>query len=115
MRTNITAVCAAIASIVIGVLILLEPRYYSGRYKRYVDFGDFREITALVFIIGGIIAVCLTWRNESAARSSGFVICPKCESTSVAGVPEKSICPECKVPLEELRGFYERHKIAGDK
>jgi hypothetical protein len=63
MKRNITGICAAVASIVIGLLIFLEPHYYSARYGRIVDFGDFREISALVFIIGGVVALWLSWRK----------------------------------------------------
>jgi hypothetical protein len=102
MRTNISAFFAAVASILIGLLILFEPHYYSGRYRRYVDFGDFREISALVFIIGGIVVLWLSSRCARGAKKIGDVICPKCENTAFAGDPDKPICPRCKVPMEKL-------------
>ena len=115
MRTHVTAICAALASIVIGVLILVEPYYYSGRYNRYVDFGDFREISALVFLIGGLVALWLSFRSERTTGNTGVLICPKCENTAFAADPEKAICQQCKVPMEKLKGFYKRNKIAGDR
>ncbi|WP_031484447.1 hypothetical protein [Maridesulfovibrio frigidus] len=37
-------------------------------------------------------------------------ICPKCERVFLKGEnPDKHMCPDCKVELEPLEGFYDRH------
>ena len=47
--------------------------------------------------------------EESVGEAKRFVICPRCGEIKYAkDVPELK-CPMCKIALEELEGFYDRH------
>ncbi|WP_031483667.1 hypothetical protein [Maridesulfovibrio frigidus] len=53
--------------------------------------------------------------DKSTVKDRGFGlyedhICPQCEKAFLKGEnPDKHMCPDCKVELEALEVFYNRH------
>ena len=111
MNSNrILSVFAGVLLAFLGWTVLLKGGFYWYTYGRYFEFGRFR------WLIGGLLmlsSLVLTWtgirpRGRYSRRSS-TVVCPKCEKPYDARERQMTICAGCKVRLEPIEGFYDRH------
>ena len=67
--------------------------------------------TGFIVLGFGIVTVLYGCFQKISSKQNelSFSICPNCKkSLYSADVPE-GLCPICKVRLENLSGFYERH------
>lgn len=75
---------------------------------------NFFWIGAVVFFLAALIQLILTARREFKdplpfADSNIVVICPKCVEPLWSNDNPSMVCTRCQSPLEDVRGFYDRH------
>lgn len=104
MKKVITKASIGILIIILGILIFRKPSLYG--YPVHKSYG-------IVLIIFGAIRFFYILFNRKKLidkmKENDIYICPVCLNTSyMKDVPELK-CSVCKVSLETLDGFYERH------
>ncbi len=65
-------------------------------------------LVGIIFIIDGVFCR----RPKSGTRIVDYerTICPKCEHPFEVGrVPKNGLCSNCQVPVEPIKGYYDRH------
>ena len=63
-----------------------------------------------VFIALGLLAFIVIFFFKLREKEQINKICPKCETvSSISAEIDNAKCVTCKVPLEDLEGYYERH------
>jgi hypothetical protein len=108
MNRLIVALTGLVTAI-FGLSIITGPKFYDRLYARYWDFTEVRIPFGTALIIIGIIFIWSALRRKAKDYEKMFLICPKCEKTfNKKDVPDQ-LCPNCKVDLENIEGFYERH------
>lgn len=94
---------------VFGCAIIVQPRWHSSKYDYNFDFTGIHIPFGSALIIIGVIFIWSALRRKAKEYKEIFLICPKCEETfDKKDVPDQ-LCPNCKVDLENIEGFYERH------
>ena len=75
------------------------------RYGGAVYHGWNRVFYGMSFLIAGCVLIYVplkklkyTWCEDK-----------KCESSHEKNVSNDQLCPHCNIPLEPLKGFYDRH------
>ncbi|MBI9112830.1 hypothetical protein [Maridesulfovibrio ferrireducens] len=107
---TIKVICIAIGLLCISVA---TPQPY-GIIPSFRGF-PLNEPARWVIAFGGVIIILYNLFYKQSKDPSKIIfyentICPKCETTFIKGSPvPDSICPKCKIQLEPLDGFYERH------
>ena len=95
--------------LIFGFGIIIHPRWYSSKYELYFDYTGVHIPVGSLFIVIGLLFVWVVLRKKAKFYQDKFLICPKCErSHNKKEVPDNQ-CLQCKVGLEDLDGFYERH------
>ncbi len=116
-----------LASIVLwfGILTMWEYKTTGSvtMAKSPILFGEDAKFLAWSLLILGVIAVIyctftlfkiisspkLRDRTIENLYDSTYVICPKCTETFYGSEVKNDLkCPNCKVPVEELEGFYDK-------
>lgn len=69
------------------------------------------RFSGVVYIVGGFVVIILCMKNiMSKKRKIGqYLICPKCQNVVETFQSADDKCSKCGEPLEDLKGFYERH------
>ncbi|RPI66644.1 MAG: hypothetical protein EHM38_09795 [Geobacteraceae bacterium] len=104
-----------------GFLIIINPTFYHSRLDYHFDFTEVKWPFGGGLIVLGIFFIWSSFRKktieaEKKARDDKKVLmCPKCIKPFYKQDCQGLICPECRCPLEELLGFYERHPELKDK
>jgi hypothetical protein len=100
---------------IFGVLIIIDPAFYSSYLHQYVDLSDVRWQVGLFFIVLGVLFVGSSFRKKAVEAENEYkdqikvLMCPSCvKPFQKKNVPELK-CPECERNLEDLVGFYDRH------
>ena len=105
----------------LGILIIINPSFYSSYLNREVDF------TGIKWPFGGglvILSCFFIWSSfrkkaieadRKARDAKKVLICPKCVIPSYKKDCLDMKCPSCGEALEELDGFYERHPELKEK
>ena len=62
----------------------------------------------LLFVVG-ISLIVWALSKKTLKESEATLICPKCKTPFNQKDVSNKQCPICKVNLEKLKGFYERH------
>ena len=105
------------AGIAVFGFLLVFGREFSFR-GTIINFGNANILVGWVFIIFGFVILVIGLRTKAKDFEENFMICPKCrEPFNKENIPQQR-CPNCKVELEDLEGFYERHpelKIANNE
>jgi len=57
----------------------------------------------------GVVVVISSFRKRTVEEEMGVLICPRCRKPYNKKDLQSTDCPECKVPLEQVEGFYDRH------
>ena len=75
---------------------------------------NFFWIGAVVFILAALINLIVTARREfnnplPFDDFNTFVICPKCVEPLWGNDNPSMVCTKCQSPLENVRGFYDKH------
>lgn len=93
-----------------GVMFFIWPSFYSSTYQMQINFVGGRLFGFILASYGLYLLIRLHKMNK--AKTSTDYICPKCQKVFLHKRRDDKIliCDECKIDLEELSGFYERHK-----
>ena len=98
-----------LSCLVFGIFTILESGYYSSKYSRFIDFGDYHVVFGTFITIIGLLFIYTVLRNKARKFEDNFVICPKCRTPFKQNEVPDGRCPKCEVELEDLEGFYQRH------
>ena len=96
--------------VVAGISIILRPVFYSAKYSMVFDFSNIKYPLSLSVIAIGSYCVYVGTRSYSNEEYMVDTwICPECEGLFKLAERDKHYCQKCRLPLERLKGFYERH------
>ena len=101
--------------IFIGLMVIWASNPLDMQHKSYFRGFLVSESARWVIACGGFIIILynlLYKRSQSPSDITFYenTICPKCETAFTKGsTPPNSSCPKCKIQLERLEGFYNRH------
>ena len=90
-----------------GVLIIIDPTFYSSYLHQYVDFRGIEWTFGGGLIILGIFFIRSYFKNKPDYTE--VLMCPKCIKPFDTVTIGTRVCPKCETKLEKLKGFYERH------
>ena len=99
----------------LGVLIIINPSFYSSYLNREVDFTGIRWPFGGGLVILGCFFIWSSFGKkfieaEKISRDEKKVLmCPECIEPFYKKDCQDLKCPECHGTLEDLSGFYERH------
>ena len=99
----------------LGILIIINPSFYSSYLNREVDFTAIRWPFGGGLIILGVFFIFSSFRKKTIEAEKKLkdgkkvLMCPKCIKPFYRKDCQDLTCPECQCQLEELSGFYERH------
>ena len=91
-----------------GVLVIIQPKYYSSKHHQYFDFTGIEWPYGSILIILGILFVWSVLRKKRGLRNR-TMMCPECVKPFESESVKNDICPICENDLEKLIGFYDRH------
>jgi hypothetical protein len=57
----------------------------------------------------GLFIIAMTFLGRLRYVEHPILICPKCAKSFYEKDVEQRKCPYCKIDLEKIRGFYDRH------
>lgn len=111
MNSNrILSVFTGVLLAFLGRTVLVKGGFYGYTYGRYFEFGRLRWLVGGLLMLSGLV---LTWTGISPrsrySRTSSTMVCPKCERPYDARERQMMTCETCKVRLEPVEGFYDRH------
>ncbi len=109
MLNKITYVLLGILLIIFGVFLLFSPVYHDFLYDYYYNFGQYHKLLGLIFIGIGSLLSYWSYKKKPKYFEDTFLICPNCKKPFNEKDIKNKLCPECKIVLEKLDGFYERH------
>jgi hypothetical protein len=92
---------------VLGLLIYRTPKLRRPLTAVPVDLTGYNEFCGALFIMAGLVIAWIAIRGSR--RQTSHLICPMCETVYRITETDDSQCTKCKVPLEDLEGFYDRH------
>lgn len=105
----------------LGVLIIINPAFYSSYFNRNLDFTSIKWPFGGGLIFLGTFFILSSFRKKAieaekkAKDEKRVLMCPKCIKPFFKKDYEDLKCPDCQAALEELSGFYERHPELKDK
>jgi hypothetical protein len=97
----------SVICIIFGIVILIKPAFYSTQFEYFFDFSKIKWPLGIFFILFGAIMLWLTVKKEG--KETRYLICLKCKKIFDVLEFRQDECPQCKVQLESLNGFYEKH------
>ena len=104
--------------IIFGFGIVMDPKFYDSKHGFQYDFtGFYLPFGGFLILIGSLI-LWSALRKKAKDFEEKLLICPKCKTPFNQKDITDGQCPRCEVPLEDLKGFYERHpelKMPDDK
>jgi hypothetical protein len=104
-----------------GVLIIVQPAFYSSYLRQYVDLTEVKWQVGCFFIAMGILFIWSSSRREAIKAEEEYrdqekvLICPFCVKPFQKKDTPELKCPICEETLEDLVGFYERYPELKDK
>lgn len=119
--SRIFFISIGIMNIVLGILIVKIPAFYSSYLHRYIDLTKIRwPFGGTIFVLGCLFIGASLRKGaieyEKRRRENERVyMCPKCSRPFVKKDVPTLKCPDCGSALENLSGFYERHPELKDK
>ena len=105
----------------LGIFIIISPTFYSSYFNRELNFTGFRWPFGGGLIVIGIFFIWSSFRKKTiesdkkAKNEKTVLMCPECVKPHYKKDFPDLKCPECRVPLEDLSGFYDRHPEIKDK
>ena len=73
------------------------------------------RLTWIFPIFLGLFCFLMAALRRPAPSEQGILICRKCMNSFYERDTENMNCPNCKVVLENIKGFYERYPELKDK
>ncbi|MGB3223130.1 MAG: hypothetical protein WBB23_10040 [Desulforhopalus sp.] len=104
-----TVFFAGLVLVFCGIIIIVNPTFYSTTYSMTFDFSNIKFPLGSVFIIIGIYYLYKAVKLQKPEFQYKQWICPQCQETSLLMGENNHKCKQCDVVLEKLDGFYERH------
>ncbi len=93
--------------ILLGLGTLIDPVTYRPMYYTYVDLSNVKWPFFIFTSIYGLICLYISIYNKGSRTC--YWICPRCMGSFRLSDKKEHHCPTCKISLEKLEGFYERH------
>ena len=105
-----TLIISGLIFVFMGLLIAVQPVFYSVKDSMTFDFSNIKYPLSISVIAIGSYCIYIGTRSYSNEKYMVATwICPECEELFNLAEKDKHICPNCKISLELLEGFYERH------
>ena len=95
--------------IFIGMATFIHPSFYHSVYGVTINFSNVKWPFSIMSTGFGVICVYVAISKKYLGDKVEYWICPKCQETFKLSGSKKHNCPKCKIFLEKLKGFYERH------
>ncbi len=96
---------------VIGAIIVIASGYigYTSEdsYLHGIRVSPFADLLLIVIGLVYLINTLIKWKQK---ESDDYFICVNCKEPILRTLSKNNICQTCGKKLEELKGFYERHK-----
>ena len=109
MSAKITYIILGVSLILIGVMMIIDPIFYSTKYNYTWDFTEVKWPLGCFLVILGSYFLVSNLKKKAQDYEERVLMCPKCIAPfNHSAVPNKN-CPDCGTQLENLEGFYERH------
>ena len=103
-------IIGGIIFILAGISTLVTPVRYDSKYAMTFDFTRIKYPLSFGIMAVGAFCIFIGWRSKTNDKyKAEYWICPQCEKMYWLTGKDKHVCPECEMPLEKLKGFYERH------
>jgi hypothetical protein len=96
------------AMTVFGFIIMVEPVQYDSKFGQTFDFSDVRWPLGITLFGLGIYTFYRTAKSK-VDEMDDVRKCTQCLNTFKMSDLKDSICPECNIETEKLKGFFERH------
>ena len=99
----------------VGVLIIINPVFYSAYFNSHLDFTGIKWPFGGGLIILGAFFIWSSFRKKTIEADKKtkdekkVLMCPKCIKPFYKKDCDDLKCPDCHERLEELSCFYERH------
>ncbi|MGE4292470.1 MAG: hypothetical protein AB7E32_09695 [Desulfovibrio sp.] len=104
-RLRISMLQSAFFAFILALLIYKDSGLFYHGFL--LDFEGIRLfVTSALFVLGGIV---LGLFGTNPLLTHGDMICGQCERVFPKNTLRRLRCPKCKVRLEELELFYDRH------
>jgi len=98
--------------IFVGSLILFNPKVKRAFVLGYFDLTGFNIPFGVLVIVVGLVCI---WLSLATKAQPKHLICPKCQNVQTSLESETLKCVTCGIELENLKGFYDRHRDLKDK
>ncbi len=96
---------------IFGLMIVIEPKWYSIKFEYYIDLSDLKWPIGLLLMGAG----SFLFYHAFSSKNIPYYICPQCRKTISANDVSMKICKNCGATLVELKGFYERYPELREK
>ena len=106
MEHRFTQIMAGIVLPLMGLFVILVPVNHGERFN-YDLSGSMKWFVGATFIILGLSILRMALKNKNKIRNN---ICPKCQTVSPVDTVDAALCIKCNILLEDLDGFYKRHR-----
>ena len=110
MYNKITTLLAGVCLISLGI------SFKKHGWHHLYDFPIPQSTAILVIIVGFLVILFALFQKTKLNKPENqFLICPQCLTPFDQKAVPSEQCPICKVNLEKLEGFYERHPELKEK
>lgn len=112
---RISYILTGIMWIVLGISIIVDPIFYSSYLNKVVNFTGIEWFVGACLIIVGCYVILSSFQRKTIEaekkrkEDKKVMMCRECVKPFYKKNCNDLKCPECKAPVEELIGFYERH------
>ncbi|SMF23549.1 hypothetical protein [Desulfovibrio gilichinskyi] len=103
--------------ILFGIVAIEESHPFSMSFPTYTRGVLLSEKARIIMIVAGLLCIIYgIFSQKTNNELQEATICPKCQTPFGVGLGlgvkkdfQHEFCPQCKVKLEPLNGFYKRH------
>ena len=109
MAKRILFIIIGTALMFLGAVIFVKGGFYLPVEERYIDFTEIRVFVSILLGLTGLLFLHTALRSKAKTYDERFLMCPTCRTSFNSADLSDELCPKCKVMLEDLHGFYDRH------
>lgn len=107
MLNRVLFVLGGVSFCGLGYSVLTRGGWHSFKLNMFIQHGDSQIPVGILMISIGVILIFYSifgkWKPPE------IFTCPKCEKTVELNEKQEAYCTDCKVKMEPLKGFYEKH------
>ncbi len=96
-----------------GILFILWSMPFCSSTSSSFRMVSLNYLARWCMTIFGFVSIAYgLFKNNFKSDNSQGLICPVCEKSFSPGIfrtPKNKLCPNCKIKLEPIEGFYDRH------